>query len=167
MQPGEIQYVTGSEEMLDEIEELWLELNRYHSSVSTHFSRRFKNFSFQRRKEVLLEKAHGEAIRVDLAIDKTTDETIGYCLSTIVERNVEKTGEVESLYVKSEYRNRNIGMELMKRALAWLDSNIVHVKKLVVAVGNDKVYNFYERLGFYPKTIQFEQIPELKSEGEE
>jgi hypothetical protein len=45
----------------------------------------------------------------------------------------------------------------MNRALTWLDLQDVHTKVIAVAVGNERVYTFYERFGFYPRLVMLKQ----------
>jgi len=80
---------------------------------------------------------------------------IGYCVSTVDNR---KVGEVESLFIEDRYRGLGIGDNLMKKALSWMD-NVSTVKKIInVAYGNEKVFSFYSKYGFYPRSYITEQI---------
>lgn len=51
-----------------------------------------------------------------------------------------------------------IGDKLMCRALDWLDFNNCKSKIIGVAEGNDSVIKFYEKYGFYTKTIILQQL---------
>jgi len=154
----DIQYIEGNEELLDQIEPLWLKLSEHHQTVTKYFSYSFSPFTFQRRKAVLLNKVRGEFIKVDLAKDTDTGRIVGYCLSTIVDTGIGKEGEVESIYIEPEYRNLLIGDRLMKNALEWMDGHKVTRKKVGVVYGNERVFAFYERYGFYPGATILRQV---------
>jgi len=154
-----IQYISGNENLLDLIAPLWEKLNEHHIAISTYFSNAFSKFSFQRRKTGLLRKTQDKDIRIDIAKDNDTDQIIGYCLNTIIQNDFgKKVGEIESIYIEPDYRNTGIGAELVKKALDWMDNEGVHNKILGVAVGNERVFSFYQRLGFFPKSTKLEQI---------
>lgn len=150
----EIQFFSGNEELLEKIEFLWEELRDYHMRKSKDFYDHYASFNFKKRKADLLYKAKEGSMRIDIAKDKRTGQIIGYCISVIDKNNV---GEIESFFVESNHRGKNIGDEFMKRALEWLDYNKVEKKKIGVAVGNEDVLDFYKRYGFHPRTIILEQ----------
>jgi hypothetical protein len=56
-----------TEEGLDLIGPLWLELRQMHRARSTHFKSALGSKSFEERREELLEKAAGGLMRVELA----------------------------------------------------------------------------------------------------
>ena len=149
MKPN-IEYIEGSEELLSSIEPLWLKLSQHHQSVTKDQGNRFISFPFQRRMDVLLYKARGESIRVDLAKDADSGQTIGYSLSSIVDTGIGKEGEIESLYIEPNYRSLSIGEKMMQNALDWMDGKGVTRKKVGVVYGNERAFKFYEKFGFYP-----------------
>ncbi len=50
--------------------------------------------TFEKRKAILLKKAQGGKIRVDLAIDEVSGEKVGYCASSV---DISRVGENESI----------------------------------------------------------------------
>jgi ribosomal protein S18 acetylase RimI-like enzyme len=96
------------------------------------------------RKRDLLKK--NGMIHVDIA--RENDKIIGYCVSTI---NAEMAGEIDSIYIEKERRRFGIGSVLMKNALKWMDTHKVKRRVISVAAGNEEVFSFYERYGFYPR----------------
>ena len=60
-------------------------------------------------------------MRVDVAMDIVTGQNVGYCVSSVDE---ERTGEIESIFVASDYRGLGIGDSLMKKALTWMDKKV-------------------------------------------
>ncbi len=149
-----IEYISGSETLLDEISFLWEQLNRYMAECSVGFNPHYLSMTFGKRKRALLEKAaHGE-MRVDLAIDKRANQKVGYCVSSIDEA---KTGEIESIFVAEDYRGLGVGGSLMQKALAWMDEKAAEKKVVAVGVGNEDAFVFYGRYGFRPRKTVLEQ----------
>jgi len=139
---------------MDLIKTLWEKLNELHEELSQHNVAHFHGMTFKRRKDDLLKKSAGGALRIDLARDTETKELIGYCVTTI---NAENHGEIESIYIEPDYRRSGIGDTLMKKALKWLEENSVTRKIVGIAAGNEKVFEFYSRYGFYPRATILEQ----------
>lgn len=151
----EIKYITGTESLLDEVKVMWEALNQYMEKHSTYFGDHFRAMTFQKRKIDLLKKATRGKIRVDVAVDKTTDQGVGYLVSSI---NWEKTGEIDSIFVYESYRGMGIGDALMQKALAWIDQHGATNKVVEVTVGNEQVFRFYCRYGFLPRKTLLEQL---------
>jgi len=153
-----IEYFEGNEELLDQIELLWMKLNEHHQAVTKHFGESFSTFTFERRKSVLLDKVRGDSIKVDLAKDTVSGELVGYCLSTIVKTKFGLEGEIESIYIEPDYRGLSIADCFMKNALRWMDEREVEKRIVVVAYGNENVFGFYEKYGFFPRTTVLRQV---------
>lgn len=49
-----ISFIIGNENIIDEVEELWKELNNYHLEKSSNFKNHYKRITFQIRKEKLI-----------------------------------------------------------------------------------------------------------------
>jgi ribosomal protein S18 acetylase RimI-like enzyme len=149
-----IEYIETGEQGLELIKPLWLKLNELHKKLSPHNATHFHGMTFERRKADLLKKSAGGTLHIDLARDGETKELIGYCVTTI---NTEKHGEIESIYIESDYRRNGIGDMLMKKALNWLEEQSVTRRIIAVAAGNEDVFEFYQRYGFYPRATILEQ----------
>ncbi|HMK54057.1 MAG TPA: GNAT family N-acetyltransferase [Methanobacteriaceae archaeon] len=145
---------TGAED-LDLIQPLWEKLNEHHQNKKSDFQDHYENFTFQERKEALIEKAHGGFMRIDLVKDEKSNIYVGYCITTI---SPEHEGEVDSIYVEKKCRSRGIGDQLMKRSLAWMERKDVKTKEVAVAIGNQEAISFYERYGFRPRIIILKQV---------
>lgn len=141
------EYFCGGAEFLDEIEPLWKKLNVLHSNVSPHFSERSATYPFTIRKQGFIEKTKQGSLRVEVAKTKANQQLIAYCVSTITQ---DRTGEIDTIFVEEECRGEGIADQLMRNALAWMDQEQVKAKVLVVLWGNEKVYSFYKRYGFFP-----------------
>ena len=153
---AKIEYVNFDKSGIDRIKELWEGLNKHHFERSENFKERYSIMTFEKRKEMLFKKLGDGEMFVELAVDKNNDKPVGYCLSITIS-SPENEGEVESLYIDPLYRGKGIGDVFMKHAIEWLDSKRVACKRIVVAAGNEEVFPFYERFGFFPKFITLEQ----------
>jgi ribosomal protein S18 acetylase RimI-like enzyme len=149
---GDFEFVNGGSELLNLVQPLWEKLNEHHKNKSSYFKGRYKNFKFEVRKDKFINN-NTSAINVDLI--KKSGIYIGYCISTI---NKDSIGEIESLFIDNEYRKFGLGDKLMTRALNWLNINNVKTKIIGVAEGNENVFGFYEKYGFYKRMITLEQI---------
>lgn len=147
-----IYYINGDMVIIDEIRFLWEELNKHHKTVSPFFKEEFQTFTFSQRKSNLNRKYKNNNLRIDIA--KEENKVVGYIISGINEDNV---GVIESFFVRDQYRNMKIGDTLMKRALAWMESNNVRSKLVHVAFGNERAFGFYERFGFFPRVTKMKQ----------
>ncbi len=57
-------------------------------------------------------------------------------------------GYIHDVFVKSEYRRRGIGRQLVEEILRWLAQHRVTLVELTVAANNDAI-PFWQRLGFH------------------
>lgn len=142
--------------MLDNVREMWEALNNYHCERSTHFKEHYLSMTFQKRKYGLLKKIQGGGkLHIDVAVDLASDKSIGYLISTIT---AAKTGEVDSIFVESDYRGLGIGATLMKKALEWINQEGAIEKIVEVSVGNEQAWGFYAKYGFLPRKTMLKQI---------
>lgn len=150
-----IKYSHGNQGVLDEIKPLWDGLNEHHLLLSPYFKKHYQTLTFEARKTDFLKKAKKTQMRIDLATDKTTLQNVGYIVSTI---DKAKTGEIESIFVNPSYRGFGVGDTLIKKSLEWMDKKGVITKVVEVGVGNEQVFGFYSRYGFYPRKTLLKQI---------
>jgi len=140
-------------ECLDEIRPLWERLNHHHAAVSEHFSEYFQRFSFDQRKAGLETKAQHGIFRLFIA--RSNGQLAGQC---IISLGPDLIGEIDSLFVAEEFRNKKIGDSLMRAALDWFDKNGATSKSIVVIHGNESAHSFYARYGFLPRSTRLTQI---------
>jgi ribosomal protein S18 acetylase RimI-like enzyme len=118
--------------------------------------------TFEKRKVYLEQVALAGNLCIDLAFDaKDRERYVGYCVSSLLK---EKTGgiagEIESIFVKEAYRSCGIGSALVSRALGWFDENGSTRNRVSVSEGNEAVWIFYKKFGFYPRMTVLEQKKE-------
>ena len=82
---------------------------------------------------------------------------IAYCVSTI---SPDGRGEIDSMFVEERCRGCGIGSELIRHALAWMESAEASSKVVTVAYAAERVLAFYRRFGFHARTILLQQINE-------
>lgn len=149
-----IDFITGGTELLEFVQPLWEKLNKHHQLNSRCFPDKFKDLTFASRKKKFVNDANTE-LRIDLVKDLENQMFVGYCISTIT---IDSVGEIDSLYIEPEYRKFGIGDKLMRRSLEWLDSKNVRIKIIGVAEGNEQVFDFYKKYGFYERRTILEQV---------
>jgi ribosomal protein S18 acetylase RimI-like enzyme len=87
---------------------------------------------------------------------------IGICALAFSPRiKMKHIAEIHSMYVKQEYRNQNIGYNLIQMAFDLCKEKDVEIVRLSVVDGNDSAINLYKKLGFVEygiekKTIKYE-----------
>ena len=149
----DIIYIELNDDEIDLIKPLWENLKEHHRELSTYFTGKYEQLTFKERKEQILKKASNRSLKIDIVKDKENEQFVGYCISSIFD----KVGEIDSIYIEKNYRNENIGIQLMKRSLNWMDNMCVKNKKIIIAVGNEELISFYQRFNFYPRHITLEQ----------
>lgn len=151
-----IEYVESDEKGIDLIRPLWEQLVAHHRARTVHFQGYYDAFTFEKRKGELREKARNGSLHIGLA--KEAGRIVGYCVCSLATTPGATVGEVDSIFVDAGYRSRGIGDALMRKANEWMDRQDAGVKRISVAVGNEEVFAFYAKYGYYPKNIVLEQI---------
>lgn len=149
-----VTFETGGEELLDDIKELWEQLNQLHLEKSPFFKSHYRTFTFDARKQALLSCARAGRLFICVAYDK--DIKIGYCVASVVGN----TGEVDSIYVKPDYRRTGIGSALMEKSLDRIKSNNAGKIIVKVAFGNEEAFGFYSKYGFAPRLTELQMKDE-------
>src|SRR5262245_12488572 len=139
-------YRTVDVEGIDAVRPLWEKLRFYYAPLLHERP----PFLFEPRKQGILGKAAAGKVRIELVSVASHAADIAYCISTV---SADGCGEVDSMYVEEHFRARGVGSELLRRALAWLDSLGVSRKVVTVAFGEERALAFYRRFGFHPRTI--------------
>ena len=77
--------------------------------------------------------------------DIETEDYVGYCLSSIKDN----LGEIESIYIKDDYRKFGLGGRLMDSSLNWFELNGITNIQIGLVYSNDEALQFYKRYDFY------------------
>lgn len=152
MDSKEITFIAGNANLLDDVKELWEELNQFHCNKSVNFKKDYTTFTFATRKESIVR--HIENGKLLVVIAYCNNLKIGYCISSVVD----EIGEIDSIFVKSDYRKSDVGHELMEQSLDWIKLNVVKQIILKVSVGNEEVFGFYSKYGFAPRLTELQII---------
>ena len=140
-----ITYRTLNKDAIGSIRPLWEALNLLHQERSTDFKEHFKTNTFERRIEKFLALPDG---RLYVRAAEDSGAIVGYVVATV---SAEGAGEIDSIFIEDEYRARGVGRALMEQALAWLSGAGCGKISVGVAEGNDEVFEFYRRFGFFPR----------------
>lgn len=136
LQPSEIK----------QIKPLWEIFNKTHYEKSNNWKHHFSIQSFEQRFEKLKEYEFALTLAA-----KQDNEFIAYCFSVANQ----SSGEIASIFVSKEFRNKGIGRKLIKKSIDWMKG--LNTRKIVVGVaeGNEGVFPFYEELGFKKSSTVF------------
>jgi ribosomal protein S18 acetylase RimI-like enzyme len=147
-------YRDVGKEGIEGVRPLWEKLNAHHADLSPRFGEAMRARTFDVRKQKLLAKGGADRIRVDLVSAGLDNPAVAYCISTVSDDGV---GEIDSIYVRGDLRGQGLGSELMRRALAWLESKNVAAKIVSVMSDNEEAVAFYRRFSFHPRTILLQE----------
>ncbi len=128
-----------SKDRIDEIEPLWRELNSHHHERSKNFKEHFSLFTFAERSKKLL--AMDELV---IFAARENSELVGYCIAS----SNNGTGEIDSLYIKPQFRGASLGKLLTESAMLWLSGLNCSQISVAVVDGNEEAIPFYEKFGF-------------------
>ncbi|KMN45441.1 GNAT family N-acetyltransferase [Bacillus sp. LK2] len=136
---------------LDEIEiirDSLDKLHEYHNSKSKYFSGDYPRITFEERIEEYKRNSKYGEYRIELLIDSETDNILGFCIAY----SKKISGKIEVLFVDEKYRRNGFGLKLMNSAVEWFKEQQIDDIELTVVYGNEAV-SFYQKLGFYPRSI--------------
>ncbi len=109
------------------------------------FRDHFEAFTFENRAEKILQSGDKD-LNIDMIFCE--DKPPGYCISSFSAGK----GEIDSIYMSPELRDRNIGRELIGRSLHWLKKTKGCTRILLaVSYRDESVSGFYEKFSFYPR----------------
>lgn len=128
------------------IQSLWEKLNAIHLENSTYFKSHYEKYTFEERCEKFTALSD-DNIFIEILIQQDNDNLIGYCISTIEE----KIGEIDSLFIEEEHRKYSYGKKLVENGIKWLKEQNCSKILVAVAEGNESVFGFYKKSGFFPR----------------
>jgi ribosomal protein S18 acetylase RimI-like enzyme len=150
-----IAYLETDGRDLDSIAFLWEKLREHHRTHFPYGAERYPRMTWADRKQGLLEKTADGHLRLDIARDSKTGKLVGYCISSVT---AAKIGEIESIYIEKDCRHDGIGDNFMKKAMEWMDALGTSKRIIGVGAGNEDVFSFYARYGFYPRVTILHQL---------
>jgi len=147
-------YRIAGEDGFAAVQPLWLNLRAYHSQLPWRFAGEMNRVTFEPRKQEILTKEAPGKLRIELVSTASVTADVAYCISTV---SANGRGEVDSIFVEERFRGHGIGSELLRSALAWLESLGASSKVVTVAYANEDAISLYKHFGFHPRTILLEQ----------
>ena len=121
---------------------LWDELNEHHLRGSDHFKAWFRDYTFE--KHVAMRIRGKDCLAQAVESDGRRE---AFCISTM---DGISRGEIDSLYVREEYRRRGMGRLLVESSLSWFEERRAAEVTISTAGGNEEVFGFYAKFGFFP-----------------
>lgn len=128
------------------IKNLWEKNRQYHEKSSEHFKELYGSISFDQIIKAL-QGLDNESLKITVA--KSSDEYIGYCVSTIIDGE----GELKSLHVDETCRGNGIGKKIVDKHIEWMKEKSCKAIGVTVSQENESTIWFYKKLGFYPNTL--------------
>jgi len=133
-----------TKKQLGTIQRLWEKLNEDHLNDSIHFKEHYKSFTFKERCRKFVTVPE-DKIRIEIV--QENDSCIGYCIATIND----SVGEIDSIFVESGFRKYGLGSSLVENSIQWFKTNNCMKIMVGVAAGHESVFEFYQKLNFYPR----------------
>ena len=101
--------------------------------------------------------------RIAIFVAEEDSKIVGLCWCTVVDRGVDKQGEIAEFYVEKEFRNRGIGKDLIAVAKQFFIDEKVEVAFVWTHHGNQAATELYESAGFKEVTqLVMAFVPELQ-----
>ena len=91
---------------------------------------------------------------------ESAGEAIGYLAGRVREGTALMPGraaDLESMYVREEYRSRGVGARLVGEFLEWAGSQGAVRATVTAYAANERAVRFYEGMGFRPKSVSLER----------
>ena len=149
---SEIKLVHGNIGFVDDIQDLWEGLKQLHIEKSLDFEQYYRDIVFSSRKESFVRCAENGELLILIAYHDSNK--VGYCVASVVDG----TGEIDSIFVRSDYRKKQIGNMLIESALDWIHSCSANKIIVKVATGNEEVFGFYSKYGFAPRLTEMQLL---------
>ena len=147
--PGTVRRAGAADEVA--VLRMWDAVRRFHRELEPHWPRRWANpppdiLSWLAQ---ALQAYWQDAGRKVIFVYDTGHELVGFVRVALMDSWL-CPGQVESLYVREDYRSQGVGQVLMAQALAWCAAHEAAEVGLHVSASNAGAARFYARLGFRP-----------------
>ncbi|GEM_PF-43135 len=147
-------YTTYGVNEFDLIRDLWEGLIKYLIEQTKDRSPPIRWPSFETRKTKFMRKNKEREISVIIASNAISGTHIGYCVSSAA---YNEYAEIESIFVREEFRGQGIGSELIKRSLDWIKMIGASSIGVAVTVMNSRAIAFYAKHGFFMRQYLLEK----------
>jgi ribosomal protein S18 acetylase RimI-like enzyme len=97
----------------------------------------------------------------DIFIAEEKGKIIGLCWCTLIDRGIDRQGEIAEFYIEEEYRGKGIGRELLETAKQFFVGEKAEVVFVWTHHGNEAAKELYKNAGFKEVTqLVMAYIPE-------
>jgi len=83
-----------------------------------------------------------------ILVAEENSKIVGLCWCSIVDRGIDKQGEIAEFYVESEFRSKGVGKELIAAAKQFFMNEQVDVAFVWTHYGNEGAIEIYKNAGF-------------------
>ena len=140
-------FASGSYELLDYCDSLWELFIDNQVQSAGEMASGVEEYLRYVQETGLKQKNDTGKLHVQLIYLDSVENAVAFCVTSLT---AEKIGEIEVLYVMDNYQGNKLGSKLVENALLWLKEEQAVEQRLVVATGNERVFDFYANYGFYP-----------------
>ena len=144
---NKFQFKEGSSELLDFCDSLWELFITNQAENAGEMSLGVEEYIRSLQDEGLVKKTKDGKLYVQLVYVDKKQEPIGFCITSLTK---DRVGEIEAIYVFERYQGNKLGGKLLQKAMVWMEKEQAIEQRLVVATGNEKVFDFYAKYGFFP-----------------
>ena len=125
-------------------------LYMHHAAMIPDFSYEFDFVNISKYDAILSDKNSTKVIQVLVATTTVDHTPVAYSLAKIDSGN---NAELDSLFVKKEYRGKGLAVELSQKAIDWMAlHHPIHISVRILP-NNDVAKALYEKLGFKPRSL--------------
>jgi ribosomal protein S18 acetylase RimI-like enzyme len=140
--------IPATESHIPEIVEIWKEFMDFHSDIDSYFARNEEGHS--KFEDWVKDLMKSDTALVLVALDQ--GQVAAYSLSQINQRpplfKQVDYGYIYDLALKSEYRRKGIGEQMLGEILGWFKSRRIDRIELMVLAKNQVALSFWEKQGF-------------------
>lgn len=143
-----LEIIEATDSHVPKIIKIWVEFMDYHRDIDPFFKRR--KDGHKNAEMFIRDSLKSEDSLVLVAIED--GKVAGYSIAVISKHppvlESEKYGFIEDMAIKSKYRRKGIGTEMLTRILEWFESKDINRIELKVLPENHPGYSFWKKHGF-------------------
>jgi len=129
----------------DIIRELLAKLSYEHQTFWRKQAMTIEEYRAKSSRIPVIEEIKGKNV---ILVAELNGKIVGLCWCTIVDRGIDRQGEIVEFYVEKEYRGKGIGAELMVAAKQLFVNEQVEVVFAWTHLGNKEAIQLYKDMGF-------------------
>lgn len=138
-----IRHMQPNEE--DDVRRLLAELSYEDQSFWAPRAKAFQEYVEKYRKAPVQVRISGKNA---IFVAEDDEKLVGLCWCTMVDRGIDRQGEIAEFYVEKEYRGKGVGEELMEAAKQFFIDEEAEAVFVWTHQGNEAAIRLYEKAGF-------------------